>query len=61
MTFGMTGYDGGKLKKIEQAGIHVALDDMAMVESIHMCIGHWIIDDLTARIGRSGRYGNGRG
>jgi D-sedoheptulose 7-phosphate isomerase len=59
MTFGMTGYDGGKLKKIEQAGIHVALDDMAMVESIHMCIGHWIVDDLAARIGRSGRYGRG--
>lgn len=55
-TFGLTGYDGGKLKAIAQAGIHVALDDMAMVESIHACIGHWIVDDLTARIGRIGRY-----
>jgi len=56
VSFGLTGYDGGKLKRIQQAGIHVALDDMAMVESIHACIGHWIVDDLTARIGRTGRY-----
>jgi D-sedoheptulose 7-phosphate isomerase len=55
-TFGMTGYGGGRLKQIQQAGIHVALDDMAMVESIHSCIGHWIVDDLTARISRVGRY-----
>jgi len=55
-TFGLTGYDGGKLKTIQQAGIHVALDDMAMIESIHACIGHWIVDDLTARIRRIGRY-----
>jgi len=56
VTFGMTGYGGGKLKQIQQAGIHVALDDMAMVESIHACIGHWIVDDLAARISRTGRY-----
>jgi len=55
-TFGLTGFDGGKLKQIQQAGIHVALDDMAMVESIHACIGHWIVDDLAARISRTGRY-----
>lgn len=56
VTFGLTGYGGGKLKQLQQAGIHVALDDMAMVESIHTCIGHWIVDDLTARINRIGRY-----
>jgi D-sedoheptulose 7-phosphate isomerase len=55
-TFGLTGYSGGKLKQLQQAGIHVALDDMAMVESIHSCIGHWVVDDLTARISRTGRY-----
>ena len=56
MTFGLTGYDGGKLKQMQQAGIHVPLDDMAMVESIHMCVGHWVVDDLYARINRTGRY-----
>jgi len=55
VTFGMTGFDGGRLKKCQQAGIHVALDDMAMVESIHLCIGHWVVDDLAARVNRVGR------
>jgi len=55
-TFGMTGYDGGKLKKIQQAGIHVPLDDMGMVEGVHGCLIHWIIDDLHARVNRLGRH-----
>jgi D-sedoheptulose 7-phosphate isomerase len=56
-TFGMTGFDGGKLKKMQQTGLHVALDDMAMVESVHMAVCHWIVDDLHGRITRKGRYG----
>jgi len=59
ITFGLTGFDGGKLKQLQQAGIHVPLDDMAMVESIHLCLGHWIVDDLNARINRDGRYASG--
>lgn len=55
-TYGMTGYDGGRLKAIQQAGLHVALDDMAMVETIHLAAGHWLVDDLSARINRQGRY-----
>lgn len=54
-TFGMTGFGGGKLKQIQQDGIHVALDDMGMVESVHLCIAHWVIDDLHARVNRVGR------
>ena len=56
-TFGMTGYNGGKLKQMQQAGIHVPLDDMGMVESIHGCLMHWVIDDLYGRINGCGRYG----
>jgi len=59
VTYGMTGYDGGKLKQLQQAGLHVALDDMAMVESLHMAVCHWIVDDLAARINRTGRYAEG--
>lgn len=55
-TFGLTGYDGGKLKQIQQTGLHIALDDMAMVESLHLAVGHWIVDDLAARINGQGRY-----
>jgi D-sedoheptulose 7-phosphate isomerase len=60
LTFGMTGFDGGRLKTVQKAGIHVPLADMAMVESLHSCISHWVVDDLAARINRVGRYaGNG--
>ncbi len=56
VTFGLTGFDGGKLKKAQQHGIHVELDDMGMVEAIHGCIAHWIVDDLHARVNRVGRH-----
>jgi D-sedoheptulose 7-phosphate isomerase len=52
-TFGCTGYSGGKLRKVAQAGIHVPLDDMGLVESIHLVIFHWVIGALYQRM--SGR------
>ena len=58
LTFGLTGYGGGKLKAIQQDGLHVALDDMGMVESIHLCLFHWVLNDVHARISRLGRYSN---
>jgi len=57
VTFGLTGYDGGKLKQIQRDGLHVALDDMGMVESIHGCVLHWVVDELYAHINGEGRYG----
>jgi D-sedoheptulose 7-phosphate isomerase len=59
-TFGLTGYEGGKLLRMQQAGMHVPLDDMGMVESIHLCLFHWVLNDVYARINREGRYA-GRG
>ena len=55
-TFGLTGYSGGRLQGMQQDGIHVALDDMGMVESIHLGIHHWVLNDLFARINRVDRY-----
>lgn len=55
-SFGMTGYDGGKLKRMQKAGIHVPLDDMGMVEGIHGCLIHWIVDDLHGRVYGTGRH-----
>ena len=55
-TFGLTGYDGGQLKEEQQDGLHVALDDMGMVESIHLALFHWILNDVFARINQQGRY-----
>ncbi len=56
MTFGLTGYDGGRLRETQQDGLHVALDDMGMVESIHLCLFHWVLNDVHARINSVGRY-----
>ena len=54
--FGMTGYDGGRLRQMQHAGLHVPLNDMGMVESIHVCALHWVVDDVFARINAVGRY-----
>lgn len=55
-TFGLTGYAGGKLKQMQTDGLHVQLDDMGMVESIHLCLFHWVLNDVFARINNEGRY-----
>jgi D-sedoheptulose 7-phosphate isomerase len=57
VTFGLTGYGGGKLKAMQKHGLHVDLADMGMVESIHLCVFHWVLNDVFARINREGRYG----
>jgi D-sedoheptulose 7-phosphate isomerase len=56
MTFGLTGYSGGKLRQMAKAGLHVPLDDMGMVESIHLALFHWVLNDIFARINAEGRY-----
>ncbi len=50
-TFGCTGFDGGKLRTLAEQGLHVPLDDMGIVESIHLTAFHWVVDNLHARIG----------
>jgi len=49
-TFGCTGFSGGKLRTLAQQGLHVALDDMGIVESIHLTAFHWVVDDLHRRV-----------
>jgi D-sedoheptulose 7-phosphate isomerase len=49
-TFGCTGFSGGKLRTLAQHGLHVPLDDMGLVESIHLTAFHWVVGDLYRRI-----------
>lgn len=58
-TFGLTGFNGGKLRALAHNGLHVPLDDMGMVESIHLALFHWVLNDLFARINGEGRYKSG--
>jgi D-sedoheptulose 7-phosphate isomerase len=53
-TFGCTGFSGGKLRTLAHQGLHVPLDDMGIVESVHLTAFHWVVDNLHKRIGWSG-------
>lgn len=55
-TWGITGYTGGKLQKLARRNLHVPLDDMGLVESIHLILFHWILNDVHARIYGIGRH-----
>jgi D-sedoheptulose 7-phosphate isomerase len=60
VTWGITGFTGGKLQTLAKKNLHVPLDDMGMVESIHLLLFHWILDDVYARIYKTGRHAAGR-
>jgi D-sedoheptulose 7-phosphate isomerase len=49
-TFGCTGFSGGKLRTLARQSLHVPLDDMGIVESIHLTAFHWVVDNLHARL-----------
>ncbi len=49
-TFGCTGFSGGKLREINHKNLHVALDDMGIVETVHLAAFHWVVDDMHRRI-----------
>ena len=53
-TFGCTGFTGGKLRGLAHQGLHVPLDDMGIVETLHLAAFHWVVDDLHRRIGIEG-------
>ncbi len=47
ITIGMSGYDGGKLKKIAKHNIHVPIDDMQITEDLHMVLDHCMMQILS--------------
>jgi D-sedoheptulose 7-phosphate isomerase len=49
-TVGITGFGGGKLKALAGYNVHVPVDDMGIVESVHQVVFHWVIDDIYRRI-----------
>ena len=55
-TWGVTGYSGGTLQRIGHKNLHVPLDDMGMVESIHLLAFHWVLNDVYARVNKVGRH-----
>jgi D-sedoheptulose 7-phosphate isomerase len=39
-TLGLTGYDGGALKKLAGHSVHIPIDDMQVTEDLHMVLDH---------------------
>jgi D-sedoheptulose 7-phosphate isomerase len=52
-TVGITGFSGGQLRPLAHHGLHVDVDDMGLVESLHLTVFHWVIDDLNRRFAES--------
>lgn len=46
VTIGLTGYDGGKLKKMVQYSLHIPVDDMQITEDLHMVMDHCMMKIL---------------
>jgi len=46
VTLGLSGYDGGKLKKLAQHNLWVAVHDMQIVEDVHSVFGHLVMQAL---------------
>jgi len=46
VTLGLSGYSGGKLKNIVQHSVWVPINDMQIVEDIHMTFGHIVMKKL---------------
>ncbi|MGA2667560.1 MAG: SIS domain-containing protein [Ignavibacteria bacterium] len=51
-TIGITAFDGGKLKKLSNYSVNVALNDMCTSESIHSVIFHYVILEIRERLNK---------
>jgi len=53
-TIGVTGYDGGKLRKLADEGVHIPIDDMGMCEALHGVVFHAAMCFLRERLSKLG-------
>lgn len=47
---GITGYDGGKLKKMADYSMHVDVNDMQIAEDVHMIFDHMMMNILCEKL-----------
>jgi D-sedoheptulose 7-phosphate isomerase len=47
---GVTGFDGGVLKKMSDVSVNIPIYDMCMVESVHSVIFHYVVTNLRDKI-----------
>jgi D-sedoheptulose 7-phosphate isomerase len=46
VTVGLTGYDGGELRKIVKHSVHIPVNDMQITEDLHMVLDHCMMKIL---------------
>jgi len=46
VSVGITGYSGGKIKKMSKYNVHVPIDDMQITEDLHMVLDHCMMKIL---------------
>ena len=54
ITIAICGYNGGKLKKSAQHSVHIPVNDMQIVEDIHLIINHMTMRVIGQHIGSNG-------
>ena len=54
-TIGLVGYDGGKIKHMVDYCIHVKVDNMQIVEDVHMTMDHAMMFVLSGMKGANGK------
>ena len=47
VTVALTGYDGGKLKRMAKHGVHIPVNDMQIAEDLHMVLDHCMMKILS--------------
>lgn len=47
VSIGLTGYDGGIVKKITNYGVHIPVNDMQITEDLHMVLDHCMMKILS--------------
>jgi D-sedoheptulose 7-phosphate isomerase len=52
-SIGVTGFDGGKLRRAADVSVHVPIDDMGMVEALHGVVFHHAMCFLRERLARA--------
>ena len=54
-TIGITGFDGGKLRKLADESVHIPVDDMGMTEALHSVVFHLAMARLRERVSGASR------
>lgn len=50
LTWGVTGFDGGRLIQMSHKSLHVPIDDMGIIECVHLLLFHWVLGELQDHI-----------